>query len=263
MRSSRRVPARFAGSFPTRRSGISGRPRTTRERPPNSAPGRRTRGGFHDDDRSANTGRQHREGPHRPVSRRQRAHGAGRPRRAAHGRCVRPAVLPHHFAGRAVDGAGAARGRDRLRLAAVRERRAAAAAGAAAGAGHPRPLRRARHRRAAGSGRRDAAGAPRRRAPAEHRALYRQAVVAHRTASARGAPSLASERLPALRDYVRRREAHLGAELFRPALSRGVSRRRRSATTIARSSARSGRPSRASWRRNRACCAIATITAAT
>ena len=77
-------------------------------------------------------------------------------------RRVRPPVLPRAARRRRVDRAGAATRADRVRAAAVRERRRLLRSHGAPGAGDSRALRRARHHRAAGSRRRDAAGAPRR-----------------------------------------------------------------------------------------------------
>ena len=97
--------------------------------------------------------------------------------------------------------------------------------------------------------------------PAEHRALYRQAVSLIELLQRRGAELASSDYPPygitfdvekltwELNFFVRHfLEAYRGAAL-------GDDDRARST--------RSGRPSRASWRRSRACCAIATITAAT
>ena len=63
--------------------------------------------------------------------------------------------------------------------------------------------------------------------PAEHAALYRQAVALIATLQRRGA-ELDEPGLPALRHRLRRREADVGAGLLHQALPRGVSRRRRS-----------------------------------
>ena len=97
--------------------------------------------------------------------------------------------------------------------------------------------------------------------PAEHAALYREAVaLIEHAAAARRRARLG--RLPSLRDRLRRREADVGARLLREALPRGYRGAALSAADRA-ALARSGRRSPASWRRNRACSAIATITAAT
>ena len=63
------------------------------------------------------------------------------------------------------------------------------------------------------------------RTPAEHAALYRQAVALDRDAAAprRGARVV---RVPAVRHRVRRREAHVGDGLLHQALPRGLPRRR-------------------------------------
>ena len=77
--------------------------------------------------------------------------------------------------------------------------------------------------------------------PAEHAALYRQAVALDRhAAAARRGARVAG--VPALRDRVRRREADLGAGLLHQALPRGLPRRRRSRRRRARRCARSSAP---------------------
>ena len=98
--------------------------------------------------------------------------------------------------------------------------------------------------------------------PAEHAALYRQAVAFIATMQQRGA-ALASRRLSALRHRLRRREADLGARVLREALS--VAYRGAALDDATRDALRqewSGHRRR-TGRRSRACCAIATTTAAT
>ena len=150
-----------------------------------------------------------------------------------------------------------------VRIAAVRERRDAARADAGADPDRARPRRRSRRARAAGSRRRHAAGAPRRRDAGRARRALPPGGRADRDAAApRRRAGVA--RVPAVRHRVRRREADVGAGLLHQALPRGVSRRRRSrrpSATALRGGVRGA--SSASWRRSRACCATATITAAT
>ena len=126
-----------------------------------------------------------------------------------------------------------------------------------------RPLRRARHARAAGSRRRDAAGAPRRgdAGASTRRCTGRPWRSSTRCSAA--ARELAIDRLPALQHRVRRREADVGARLLRQAFPRGVPRR-----GAARAGARRARGgvaprSSRSWRPSRACSVTATTTAAT
>ena len=99
--------------------------------------------------------------------------------------------------------------------------------------------------------------------PAEHAALYRQAVEFIATLQQRGA-ALASRRVSAVWHRVRRREADLGAGVLRQALSGGLSRRcrcpRRSREAL---QARVGGHRRASSPASRGCCATAITTAAT
>ena len=80
------------------------------------------------------------------------------------------------------------------------------------------------------------------------------------TLQRRGA-ALAGARLPALRHRVRRRKAHLGAQLLREALPRGVSRRRLRRRPRGRRSAGSSRRSSRNLPPSPACCAIAITTA--
>ena len=116
--------------------------------------------------------------------------------------------------------------------------------------------------RAGGPRRRHAAGAPRRRVDDRARGAVPRGRRAHRAAAAaRGRARLRA--LSALPDRVRRREADVGARLLRAALHRGIPGRRAVGGGARRRCRASGRRSPASWRRNPACCAIATITAAT
>ena len=98
--------------------------------------------------------------------------------------------------------------------------------------------------------------------PAEHAALYRQAVALIATLQRRGAELDSPEYLP-YGSRLRRREADLGAGLLHQALHRGVPRRRDPDGRRARSSGRSSPSSSRSSPPNRACSATATTTAAT
>ena len=135
--------------------------------------------------------------PHRSVSPRERPRGTGAARRAAHRRRVGPPLLPDHLGRRTIDRAGAARGTDRLRVAAVRERRASCCSRC-----------RCRCRRSSATRMRSASsrsqdlgdvtlqahlGAA---SPAEHAALYRQAVALIELLQRRGAE------LAIRRDYL-------------------------------------------------------------
>ena len=110
---------------------------------------------------------------------------------------------------------------------AVRQRRAAAQRAAGAGAGDPRRI----PTRWASSALQDLGdvtlqahlGAA---SPAEHKALYRQAVSLIETLQRRGA-ELASPDYPAVRHRLRRRQADVGAAVLREALPRRLPRRRR------------------------------------
>ena len=106
--------------------------------------------------------------------------------------------------------------------------------------------------------------------PAEHAALYREAVALIERLQRRGAElgpaspgEHAGKRLHALFDCFRRRQAHVGTRVLRTAFSRSVSRgsaeRRRPGGAPGRVADNGAR----AVRRNRECSAIATITAAT
>ena len=96
----------------------------------------------------------------------------------------------------------------------------------------------------------------------EHAALYRQSVALIATLQKRGA-ELAAPRLSPVFERVRRREAHVGDGFFHQALSRRLSRRL-SEHARAHGAARTSSPfSSRHWRRSRASCVTATITAGT
>ena len=86
--------------------------------------------------------------------------------------------------------------------------------------------------------------------PAEHAALYRQAVALIATLQRRGAELASPEYLP-YGICLRRREADVGARLLHEAFPRGVSRRHARPTISAPRSAKNSRSSSASWRRSR------------
>ncbi len=139
----------------------------------------------------------------------------------------------------------------------------AAAADPAAGAGHPRTLRPARDRRAAGSRRRHAAGAPRRGVAIGARGALppgggadRAAAAARRrarspTRSCRTGIAFDVEKLTWELDFFAKHfvEGYRGSAFTPP-----------ERTALAAEWALDRRPS---WRPSRACCAIATTTAAT
>ena len=98
--------------------------------------------------------------------------------------------------------------------------------------------------------------------PAEHAALYREAVALINSIQQRGR-ELASPRLRAVRRLVRRREAHMGAAVLHEALPRGLPRRR-ALRCHARGADAGVRGDRRRTRsRTCACSATATITAGT
>ena len=105
------------------------------------------------------------------------------------------------------------------------ERRGSAASDAAAGAADLRPLGPARHRRQQDLGDVTLQAHLGAASPAEHAALYRQAVALIERLQRRGA-ELRIRAVPALPDRLRRREADVGARVLRQAFRRGVSRRR-------------------------------------
>ena len=98
--------------------------------------------------------------------------------------------------------------------------------------------------------------------PAEHAALYRQAVALIATLQSRGAELTSPEYLP-YGISLRRREADVGARLLHEALPRGVPRRDAGRRSARARCARSSPSSSASSPPSRRCSAIATITAAT
>ena len=154
-------------------------------------------------------------------------------------------------------------GADRLRDAAVRQRRRAAAADAAAGAGAssgtPTSSASSRSQDLGDVTLQAHLGAA---TPAEHAALYRQAVALIEQLQRRGAELASDAFLPyGIAFDVEKLTWEL--DFFAQAFPRGLSRRRRSRRRSATRSPRSGRRSSTSWRPSRACCAIATITAAT
>ena len=195
--------------------------------------------------------------------------GAKRPRRrepagrAADRRRVGSALLPRAQARRAVVRARALRGAVRRPNAAVRQRRHADGEDAGAGSRGARPRRRSRRRwrsKISATSRCRRISARRRRRNTRHCIARRWRSSTRCSAAAPTSP----RRLPALRHRVRRREADLGAGVLHQALPRGVSRRR-SLAGGERDGAQRGvaRDRRRARRANRACCAIATITAAT
>ena len=126
----------------------------------------------------------------------------------------------------------------------------------ASGAAGPR-----RRHAASASGRGDAIRACRALSPG--RRVHRAAATAGRGDPLQcGCRGGATSQLPAVRHRVRRREAHVGAGLFRPPFCRGVSRNQR-AGVAEEASPKSGRQSRPSSPPSRACCATATITVET
>ena len=129
------------------------------------------------------------------------------------------------------------------------------------GAANPRTLGSARHHGAAGSRRRDAAGAPRRGVRRRAQGALSRGGDAHRDAAAARRRAGVTG-LRALRDRVRRREADVGAAVLHQALPRGLSRR--GAAAAAREALADELAAIVEeLAPSRACSAIATITAAT
>ena len=99
--------------------------------------------------------------------------------------------------------------------------------------------------------------------PSEHAALYRQAVALIEQLQRRGGELASDDYLP-YRIAFDVEKLTWELEFFAQAFHRGLSRRRRSRPASApRSRDGVARRSSTSWPASRACCAIATITAAT
>ena len=101
------------------------------------------------------------------------------------------------------------------------------------------------------------------RPPAEHAALYRQAVDVHRPHAAARRGACAPTTYPPYRIAFDIEKLTWELEFFVKHYLHGLQGRRPVATPSARRCARNGRRSSRSWPPSRACCAIATITAAT
>ena len=201
---------------------------------------------------------------HRPVTSPNRTSRRRGARRAAHRRCLRPPLLRVLLRGATVASCWRARRADRLRRDAVRARRAAARRDAAAGAARSCTTRSRSASRPAGSRRRHAAGAPRRgdRRPSTRRSTARRSASSRACSSA--ARSCARTRIRRIGIAFDVEKLTWELEFFVKHFLLRLSRARRSSDgASARRCARNGRRSSRSWRRSRACCAIATITAAT